>query len=212
MKKLDSRASALATLRAAQLSRRSVLKAGLAAGAVGLVGPLYVRNAFSSSGEVNFMGWAGYPDLAAKVFPAFEKATGIKVNFSEQPDQDSMFAQAKLSLQTGALDVVEPTLDRVAGWASNGLVQGWDTNKLAMDNYIPGLADGGAGERATIDGKRMIVPSVWGTEAIIFSKTEATNTEYGKVSLGDLWDDKYVGKVCVRPHSSLAAMGRWLDS
>jgi spermidine/putrescine transport system substrate-binding protein len=212
MKKLDSRASALATLRAAQLSRRSVLKAGLAAGAVGLVGPLYVRNAFSSSGEVNFMGWAGYPDMTAKVFPAFEKATGIKVNFNEQPDQDSMFAQAKLSLQTGALDVVEPTLDRVAGWASNGLVQGWDTNKLAMDNYIPGLADGGAGERATIDGKRMIVPSVWGTEAIIFSKTEATNTEYGKVSLGDLWDDKYVGKVCVRPHSSLAAMGRWLDS
>jgi len=212
MKKLDSRASALATLRAAQLSRRSVLKAGLAAGAVGLVGPLYVKNAFSSSGEVNFMGWAGYPDLAAKVFPAFEKATGIKVNFNEQPDQDSMFAQAKLSLQTAAVDVVEPTLDRVAGWASNGLVQGWDTNKLAMDNYIPGLADGSAGERATINGKRMIVPSVWGTEAIIFSKTEATNTEYGKVSLGDLWDDKYVGKVCVRAHSSLAAMGRWLDS
>src|SRR5437763_3536263 len=212
MKTLDSRASALATLRAAQLSRRSVLKASLAAGAVGLVGPLYVKNAFSSSGEVNFMGWAGYPDLAAKVFPAFEKATGIKVNFNEQPNQDSMFAQAKLSLQTAAVDVVEPTLDRVAGWASNGLVQGWDTSKLAMDSYIPGLADGSAGERATIDGKRMIVPSVWGTEAIIFSKTEATNTEYGKVSLGDLWDDKYVGKVCVRAHSSLAAMGRWLDS
>ena len=105
MKTLDSRASALATLRAAQLSRRTVLKAGLAAGAVGLVGPLYVRNAFSSSGEVNFMGWAGYPDLAAKVFPAFEKATGIKVNFTEQPDQDTFFAQAKLSLQTGAFDV-----------------------------------------------------------------------------------------------------------
>ena len=211
MKTLDSRASALATLRAAQLSRRTVLKAGLAAGAVGLVGPLYVRNAFSSSGEVNFMGWAGYPDLAAKVFPAFEKATGIKVNFTEQPDQDTFFAQAKLSLQTGAFDVSEPTLDRVAGWNSNGLVQGWDTNKLAMDNYIPGLADGAVGERATINGKRMIVPSVWGTEAIIYSKTEA-NTEYGKASLGDLWDDKYVGKVCVRAHSSLAAMGRWLDS
>jgi hypothetical protein len=46
---------------------------------------------------------------------------------------------------------------------------------------------------------------------MIFSKTEAPG-EYGKISLGDLWDDKYVGKVCVRAHSSLSAMGRWLDS
>src|SRR5438067_8312109 len=206
MKKLDSRTSALETLRAAHLSRRAILRASIAASMVGFTAPLYVKNALSSSGEVNFLGWSGYPDLATKVLPAFEKATGIKVNFNEQPDQDSMFAQAKLSLQTAALDVVEPTLNRVASWASNGLLQGWDTSKLAMDNYIPGLADGAAGERATINGKRMIVPSVWGTEAIIFSKTEATNTEYGKVSLGYLWDDKYVGKVCVRAHSSLAAM------
>src|SRR5438067_5206439 len=172
MKTLDSRASALTTLRAAQLSRRTVLKAGLAAGAVGLVGPLYVRNAFSSSGELNFMGWAGYPDLAAKVFPAFTKATGIKVNFTEQPDQDAFFAQAKLSLQTGAYDVVEPTGDRVAGWASNGLVQGWDTNKLAMDNYLPGVADGSVGQMATVGGKRMIVPSVWGTEGTGYSNKD----------------------------------------
>ena len=192
-------------------SRRAVLKAGAAAVIVGLTAPLDVKNARASSGELNFMGWAGYPDLAAKVFPAFEKATGIKVNFREQPDQGSMFAQAKLSLQTAAFDVVEPTLNRVASWASNGLVQGWDTSKLAMDNYVPGLADGSAGERATIDGKRVIVPSVWGTEAILYSKAEAP-TYYGKASLGDLWDDKYVGKVCLRAISSLPAMGRWLDS
>src|SRR5262245_60492408 len=192
MKKLDSRKSALATLRAAQLSRRTVLKAGLAAGAFGLAGPLYVKKALASSGEVNFMGWAGYPDLAAKVFPAFEKATGIKVNFTEQPDQDSFFAQAKLSLQTGAFDMSEPTLDRAPGWYTSGLIQGWDTSKLAMDNYLPGLADGAAGERATVDGKRLIVPSVWGTEALVYSKADAPS-EYGKASLADLFDDKYVG-------------------
>ena len=211
MKKLEARTSAQETMRAAQLSRRTVLRASFAAGVVGFTVSLYAKNALCSSGELNFMGWSGYPDLAAKVFPAFEKATGIKVNFSEQPDQDSMFAQAKLSLQTGAFDVTEPTLNRVASWASNGLVQGWDTSKLSMDSYIPGLADGSAGERATINGNRMIVPSVWGTEAIIFSTKDAP-TEYGKASLGDLWDAKFVGKVCVRATSSLTAMGRWLDS
>jgi spermidine/putrescine transport system substrate-binding protein len=198
-------------MHAAQLSRRAVLRAGIAAGAVGLSARLYVRNALSSSGELNFLGWSGFPDLKAKVFPAFEKATGIKVNFSEEPDQASMFAQAKLSLQTAAFDVVEPTLNRIPSWASDGLVQGWDTTRLSMDSYIPGLADGAAGERATIGGKRIIVPSVWGTEAIIYSKADAP-TEYGKASLGDLWDDRNVGKVCMRAISALPAMGRWLDS
>jgi len=193
-------------------TRRTFLKRSAVIGIGALAAPTIIsREALSSSGEVTFMGWAGYPDLAKKVFPAFQNATGIKVNFVEQPDQDSFFAQAKLSMQTAAIDMSEPTLDRVASWNTNGLVQGWDTNKLAIDNYIPGLADGSAGERATIDGKRMIVPSVWGTEAIVYSKTEAP-TSYGVASLGDLWSDKYVGKVCIRAHSSLAAMGRWLDS
>src|SRR3954464_4487596 len=106
MKKLDPRTSMLMTMRAAQSSRRAVLKAGIAAGMADFAAPLYVKNALSSSGELNFMGWAGFPDLTAKVFPAFEKATGIKIIFSEEPDQSSMFAQAKMSLQTAAFDVV----------------------------------------------------------------------------------------------------------
>jgi spermidine/putrescine transport system substrate-binding protein len=211
MTKIDPKAvAARETAKAARLfTRRTVLKAGAAVGAVALASPAIVRNAFSSSGELNFMGWSGYDFKAA--FAAFTKATGIEVKFVEQPDQDSMMAQAKLSLQTGGVDVVEPTIERTSAWNSNGLIQAWDTGKLSLDNYITGLADGAAGERATIDGKRMFVPSVWGTEALVYSKTEAP-TEYGKASLVDLWDDKFAGKVCVRPHSSLAAMGRWLDS
>jgi spermidine/putrescine transport system substrate-binding protein len=99
----------------------------------------------------------------------------------------------------------------VAGWASNGLIQGWDTNKVPLDAYVPGLADGPLGEMATIDGKRMIVLSVWGTEALVYSKADFP-TEYGKASLGDLWGENMEGKVCLRAHSSLAAMGRWLDA
>jgi spermidine/putrescine transport system substrate-binding protein len=193
------------------VGRRTILKS-TAAGISLLAAPaLLPRQALASSGELNFMGWAGYPALTEKVFPEFLKDTGIKVNFTEQPGQDDMFAQAKLSLQTGAIDVTEPTVDRIGGWAANGLVQGWDLNKLSIDNYLPGLADGKMGEMATVDGQRMIVLSVWGTEAIVYSKTEAP-TEYGKASLGDLFADGMEGKVCVRAHSALAACGRWLDS
>ena len=65
------------------MSRRRLLKSAVAIGAVGFAAPLTVKNAFSSSGELNFEGWAGYDDLKKTVFPAFEKATGIKVNFKE---------------------------------------------------------------------------------------------------------------------------------
>jgi spermidine/putrescine transport system substrate-binding protein len=193
------------------VNRRTLLKAS-ALGVGALAAPAIIsRGALASSGEVNFMGWSGYPDLAAKAFPAFTKATGIKVNFTEQASQDDMMAQAKLSLQTSAYDLTEPTVERVSAWNSNGLVQAWDTSKLAMDNYLAGLADGVAGDMATINGKRFFVPSNWGTEAITYSQKDFP-TEYGKASLGDLWGDNLAGKVTMRAHSSLAAMGRWLDS
>ena len=126
MKNVKRLTSAEQTIRAAALSRRKILKAAAALGAVGLISPTFSRSAFSSSGEVNFMGWAGYDFKAA--FAAFTKATGIKVNFNEQPDQDAMFAQCKLALQTGAVDVVEPTVDRTSSWATNGLIQPWDAS------------------------------------------------------------------------------------
>ena len=124
------------------VNRRTLLKAS-ALGIGAIAAPAIIsRSALASSGELNFMGWSGYPDLAAKVFPAFTKATGIKVNFTEQASQDDMMAQAKLSQQTAAYDMTEPTVERVGAWNTNGLVQAWDTSKLAMDNYLAGLADG----------------------------------------------------------------------
>ena len=189
------------------LNRRRFLQ-GTAAGVGILAAPALIsRGALASSGELNFMGWAGYPGLAETVFPAFTAATGITVNFTEQPGQDDMFAQAKLSLQTGALDMTEPTVDRIGGWASNGLVQAWDMSKLSLDNYLPGLADGTMGEMATVDGKRMIVLSVWGTETIIHAPNAVLTAP---PSLGDLFSAS--NQACLRPHSSLAAMGRYLDA
>ncbi|MFN3281764.1 MAG: twin-arginine translocation signal domain-containing protein, partial [Tabrizicola sp.] len=78
-------------------SRRRFLK-GSAVGVGVLAAPAIIsKGALASSGELNFTGWAGYPVLAEKVFPAFEAATGIKVNFKELPDQDTMFGEAKVA-------------------------------------------------------------------------------------------------------------------
>jgi spermidine/putrescine transport system substrate-binding protein len=189
-------------------SRRRFLQ-GSAAGAGILAAPAIISSkALASSGEVNFTGWAGYPALAEKVFPAFTAATGITVNFKELPDQDTMFAEGKVALDAGGIDLIEPTIDRVGAWDSNGLLGAFDESKLAMGNYLPGLADGAAGERSRPGGALKYLPSNWGTESLV------VNTAGAKVSappsLGDLFNPE--NQVVVRPHSALAAMGRWLDA
>lgn len=190
------------------LDRRTLLK-GTALGIGALAAPAIVsRKALASSGELNFTGWAGYPGLAETVFPAFEAATGIKVNFKELPDQDTMFAEAKVALEAGGIDVIEPTIDRVGAWDSNGLLGAFDESKLAMDNYLPGLADGAAGERSRPGGQLKYVPSTWGTESLVYNKESAVLGD--PATLGALFDP--ANQVVLRPHSALAAMGRWLDA
>ena len=196
------------TLLAAHLSRRSMMKSAAALGAVGLASPMLVKNAFSSSGELNFIGWAGYTAFAEKVMPAFEKATGIKVKFIEQPDNDGIFAAAKIASTAGGVDMIEPTIDTVGQYSSNGLVAAWDESKLAMTNYLPGLADGKAGERSRKDGKLLYVPSNWGTEALVYNKEKAVLGE--PPSLKALFDP--ANKVVVRPRSAITAMGRVLEA
>ena len=189
-------------------NRRKFLK-GTAVGAGILAAPALIsRKALASSGELNFTGWAGYPVLAEKVFPAFTAATGITVNFTEQPDQDTMFAAAKVAVEAGGIDMIEPTIDRWGGWNSNGLLAPFDEAKLAIDNYLQGLADGSAGERSRADGKLFYVPSVWGTEALVYNKEAAVLGD--PPSLGALFDP--ANQAVLRPHSALAAMGRYLDA
>lgn len=191
------------------LNRRSFLKRS-AVGVGAFAAPAIISSkALSSSGELNFTGWAGYPAFAETVMPAFSAATGITVNFAEQPDQDSMFAAAKVAIEAGGIDMIEPTLDRWGGWNTNGLLGAWDPAKLAMDNYLPGLADGAAGKRSmTAEGALMYVPSNWGTEALVYNKESAVLGE--PASLAALFDA--ANQVVLRPHSALAAMGRLLDS
>lgn len=191
------------------LNRRSFLKRS-AVGVGAFAAPAIISSkALSSSGELNFTGWAGYPAMMEAVFPAFTAATGITVNFTEQPDQDTMFAAGKVALEAGGIDMIEPTIDRWGGWHANGLLGAWDPAKLALDNYLPGLADGSAGERSrTADGALMYVPSNWGTEALVYNKELAVLGD--PPSLGALFDP--ANQAVLRPHSALAAMGRWLDA
>ena len=78
MTKTNSQISAERTAAAARLfNRRVVLKASAAAGAIAVTGPAYIKNALSSSGELNLLMWSD--EFPNPVIPDFEAKTGIKV-------------------------------------------------------------------------------------------------------------------------------------
>ena len=74
----STKSGAATMLAAKRFSRRTMLKAGAAAGALAVAGPALVRNARSSSGELNLLMWSD--EFPNPVIPNFESKTGIKVN------------------------------------------------------------------------------------------------------------------------------------
>jgi len=64
----------------AGLSRRSFNKGAAAAGLGVLAAPAYIKNALSSSGEVNILMWSDY--LPPSFIEAFTAETGIAVNYT----------------------------------------------------------------------------------------------------------------------------------
>jgi spermidine/putrescine transport system substrate-binding protein len=208
MKKLDSRASALETLRAAQMSRRAILKSAVAAGAVGLTGPLYVRNALSSSGELNLLMWSDeFPD---PVIPNFEKKSGIKVNstpFSQNEEQIN-----KLQATGGeGFDLCQPTRDRAPQFKDLGVLAPFDLKKLPTNNdLIPSMLEGSTSLWTWDDGLYHL-PHVWGSEAISWRTDKWKSKDPAQLSYGDLWGDDVKGHVQGRPHSMLLGIGLWMD-
>jgi spermidine/putrescine transport system substrate-binding protein len=200
---------AMRTLMAAKtFSRRTMLRNAAAGGAVLAIGPWLVKDAFSTSGEINILNWAD--EVMDPVLPNFTAKTGIKVNstpFSQNEEQIN-----KLQATGGeGFDLCQPTRDRAPQFKDLGVLAPFDTNKLAnLKNVIPSMLEGST-SIWTWDGGLYHVPHVWGSEAISW-RTDLTTLEYKTLSYGTLWDEQYKGKVQGRPHSLLLGIGLWMDA
>ena len=147
--------AALATLKAARaLSRRAWLKAAAAAGVVAAAGPWIVRDAFSSSGELNLLNWSD--ELPDPVIPDFTAKTGIKVNttpFSQNEEQVNKLQSTKGQ----GFDLCQPTRDRAPQFKDLGLLQPFDLNKMPNSKNIIPSDDRGLDQR--LDLGRQALPS-----------------------------------------------------
>ena len=196
------------TMRAAALSRRTLMKSAVALGAIGLAGPLYTKNALSSSGELNLLMWSD--EFPAPVLENFEKASGIKVNqtpFSQNEEQIN-----KLQATGGeGFDLCQPTRDRAPQFKELGVLAPFDMAKLKnVGNIIPGLL-ASSKELWEWDGGLHHLPHLWGSEAISW-RTDLYKGNPAELSYGSLWGDDVKGHVQGRPHSLLLGIGLWMDA
>lgn len=194
-------------LTARAFSRRTMLKSAAAAGAIAAVGPMYVRDAFSSSGELNLLMWSDeFPD---PVIPNFEKASGIKVNqtpFSQNEEQIN-----KLQATGGeGFDLCQPTCNRAPQYKDLQVLAPWDTNKLKhMSDLVPSMI-GNSKSLWTWDDGLYHLPHCWGSEALSF-RTDLYKGDVSKLSFGSLWADDVKGHTQGRGHSFLLGIGLWWD-
>lgn len=194
----------------ATFQRRALLKGAASVAGLSLAAPFVSRKGFAqgSSGTVNIFAWAGY--LNDEMLAAFEKATGIKPNYTPYGTNDELLNQLRANNGAG-FDIIWPTVDRVPNYVEFELVQPLDEAKIEVAKCLPSAWENSAKFGAVIDGKRYQVPTDWGTEAVAFDKDQAP-LEYGTASYGDIWKEEMAGKATVRAHSSLVGLGLWLEA
>jgi len=201
-------ASSLATLNAARsFNRRLMLKAGLGAGAAMAAGPWIVRDALSSSGELNILGWKN--ELPSDLLQNFAKASGIKIKttpFSQNEEQIN-----KLQATGGeGFDLCMPSFNRAPEFREIEVLAPFDMSKIDTSVLIPSMLEAST-SLWTWDGKLHHLPHCWGSEAIAW-RTDVAQFDGNSLSYGSLWDPQFKGKVQGRPHSMMLGLGLWLDA
>ena len=120
---------ALATVRAARSSRRSILKAATALGAVGALAPLYARKAFSSSGEVNWFTWEDY--APQPLIDRFQADTGITLNVTSYSSNEDCLNKLKAAGGGAGWDLASPSIAWISAHVDNGNLAALDEGKAS---------------------------------------------------------------------------------
>jgi spermidine/putrescine transport system substrate-binding protein len=106
-----------------------MLKTGAATAAVTLAAPALVRDAFSSSGEVDILMWSDY--LPDGFIAAFTKETGIVINYTGIGSNEEIINKMKANKGQGA-DICSPTNNRNLQWAPLELLQPIDMKRVKL--------------------------------------------------------------------------------
>ena len=170
------------TLKAAKVSRRSVLKGAAATGAVAAIGPWYVPNAFAAP-VVNVLMWGEY--LPDSVVADFKAASGITINHTKIGDNGEIISKMKAGGGAG-FDLASPTNMRALQWEDLGVLAPFDMNRINTSAVNPGMLAVGDRDWNFGGNGSHWVPQLWGTESIAW-RTDKWSPD-GLPSFGDIWE------------------------
>jgi spermidine/putrescine transport system substrate-binding protein len=189
-------------------SRRTFVKGATTAGVAAMAAPAYIKNALSSSGEVNILMWSDY--LPPEFIEAFTAETGITINYTGIGSNEEIINKMKATSGQG-FDIVSPTNNRNLQWEPLGLLQPIDMSKVAIEQVNPAMADIGP-TGWDFEGKGSTwLPHIWGTEGIGW-RTDLWTPADGAPSYGDVWKEENAGKTMGRAHSMMLGAGLYMET
>ena len=138
-----------------------------------------------SAGEVNVYNWGG-PYIDDSFFKAFQKETGIKVNYSEYQTNEEMYSIMKSG--SAVYDVVIPSDYMISRLISEGMLEELDFANIP--NYS--LIDGKYKNLEYDPAGKYSVAYMTGTVGLIYN---TTMIEEDITSWAALFDSKYAGQI-----------------
>jgi len=190
------------------ITRRKFIKGAAAVGVAASVGPWFIKDALSSSGELYLYTWIDYskPEIIA----AFEKATGIKVRVTNYGSNQECMNKLRAARAKG-FDIAQPSLTEIVLHMEFELYRELDESKITnLKNVEPSFWESSGEQGGIVRGKRVGLPYDWGTEAVAWNSDELS-FEYGELSFGTLWKPEFAQKITCRPHSVFIGAGLYLD-
>jgi len=191
------------------ITRRKFIKGTVATGVAASVGPWFIKDALSSSGELKLFTWSDYskPEIIA----AFEKSTGIKVKVTNYSTNQECMNKLRAARAKG-FDIAQPSLTEYKLHMEFELYREIDESKITnLNNVESSLWESSGKQGGIIRGKRVGLPYDWGTEAVAWN-TDKLSFKYGELSYGTMWQPEFAQKVTCRPHSVFIGAGLYLDS
>lgn len=145
---------------------------------LGLIQPF----AFARPNVVNVFIWADY--LPTSVIQAFEKETGIHVNYAEYDSNETMYAKLKAD-PTVSYDVIVPSDYFIDRMRKQNMLQALDKSQLSNMQYLnPALLN-----RPFDPNNEYSLPYLWGTVGIVVNKKYLSPDQV--TSWADLWQPRY---------------------
>ena len=146
---------------------------------------------------LNVYNWGEYisngSDDSVDVVAAFEKLTGIKVNYTTFDSNESLYA--KLKSGAANYDVIIPSDYMIGRMVQEGMLEELNFNNIPNYQYI----DDSFKSTSYDPENKYSVPYTWGTVGIIYNTKYVDEADVTGWEL--LWNEKYAGKILMFDNS-----------